>query len=129
MMWLAGAPLTPFCKRDGGVHPVAVGETLRRIVSYLFMRRVSHSAQAFLEPLQVGVSTRGGTEAIVHASRRLIEEKGRDKSYGLLQIDLKKLFNLVNRQAILSVVRREFPDLLHWVNLCYNSVNPLIWTG
>lgn len=105
MKWLAGAPLTPLCKRDGGVRPVAVGETIRRIVSSLLMRRVSTQAQEFLEPIQVRVATGGGTEAIVHATWLLANRFGQDNSRAVLQVDLRNAFNLVNRQALMSGLR------------------------
>lgn len=84
------------------------------------MKRVSHNVQAFLEPLAVEVATKGCTEVIWHASRRLVKERRQDKSYGMLQIVLNNVVTIVNRQAILSVVRREFSELFHCLNLCYN---------
>ena len=34
--WVAGAPLYPLKKKDGGVRPVAVGEVIRRLVAKCF---------------------------------------------------------------------------------------------
>lgn len=127
--WLPGALLTPIRKRDGGVRPVAVGETICRIVSSLFMSRVTKAAQNFLEPLQFWVATKGGTEAIIHAVRKLVKQHGDDCNFGVLQVDLENAFNLVKHQAIMSVVRFVIPELYHWVNLCYNTTHPLMWTG
>ena len=78
--WFAGAPLTPLRKRDGGVRPVAVGETLRRLVGMLLNRRVAQRASALLGGSQLGVAVPGGSEAIVHAVRHRISSHGHEFS-------------------------------------------------
>jgi hypothetical protein len=63
-----GASLLPFTKKDGGIRPVAVGLTLRRLVAKLASSRALVSCTAILAPVQLGVGTRGGAEALVHAA-------------------------------------------------------------
>lgn len=116
-------------KKAGGVRPIAVGETIRRLVSSLLMSRVSAKAKKHLEPLQLCVATSGGTEAIVHAARKLQISHGHRKSLALLQVDLKNAFNLVSRRAFLAEVRRHFPGLLAWVRFCYDFKDPYLWMG
>lgn len=74
--WISGAPLTELKKKCGGVRPISVGETLLRMVRAILMARVSEEAKKYLEPTQVGVATKGGTDPIVHASRKLIDLLG-----------------------------------------------------
>eukprot|EP00171_Calliarthron_tuberculosum_P018864 IDg18864t1 len=38
--WVAAAPVIPLKKRGGGVRPIAIGETVRRLVGKLWMRRL-----------------------------------------------------------------------------------------
>lgn len=49
--WFSGAPLTPLRERDNGVRPIAVGETLRRIIVTAWMVRIKTKAIDFLQPL------------------------------------------------------------------------------
>lgn len=88
--WIAGAPLTALLKPDDSVRPIAVGETLRRLVSLILMNRVAKRAKEFLQPFQLGAATKRGTEAMVHAARRLKKYVESNKFYALLKLDLKK---------------------------------------
>ena len=127
--WLAGAPLTPLRKRDNGVRPIAVGETIRRITSSILMNRVRDTAHSYLGPHQVGVATRAGCEAILHATHDLVDTHGDDDSFALLQIDLRNAFNEVSRQAFLHEVAGSFPQLLPWCTLCYGAgQHAHLWT-
>lgn len=99
--WVASARLTPLVKRDGGVRPVAIGETLRRIISSTLNVRVKKWAIAYLMPLQVGVGIPSGCEAVVHAARCIENHIHDDSRYGLLKVDLPNAFNLISRSAFL----------------------------
>lgn len=127
--WFAGAALTPLRKRDNGIRPVAVGETLRRMISSILMKRVAAAAQEVLEPLQVGVCSKGGGEAIIHAVRRLITDFEGQADMGLLQVDLKNAFNLVDRSSFMTPVQGKFPELFPWVRYCYSNEPPYLWVG
>lgn len=93
---LSSARLTPLLKHDNDVRPVAVDETLQRILSSMLMCRVSAQARDDLQPMWVGVATPGGCEAILHVSRRILHLLGSSKEYGLLQVDFQNTINLVN---------------------------------
>lgn len=62
--WISAAPVTPLRKRDNGVRPIAVGETLRRLVGKLWMARVKVNARNFLGDSRVCVARKGGREAV-----------------------------------------------------------------
>lgn len=127
--WITGAPLTPLKKPDGGVRPIAVGETLRRIVSSIALSRVVQRARDHLAPFQLGVATKNGSETIIHATRKWIEKMGNNNNYAMLQLDLKNAFNLISRRVILRETRRHLPEILPWVRLCYaNGDDPILWS-
>ena len=64
-VYLCGANLTPLKKADGGVRPVAVGETLRRLVGKaLLSTPVARAQVSGLTPVQVGVGVRSAAEAV-----------------------------------------------------------------
>jgi hypothetical protein len=48
--YYGGARLIPLCKKDGGVRPLAVGETLRRFVCKLAIRNCAPQFQEHFYP-------------------------------------------------------------------------------
>ncbi len=128
--WVGSAPVTPLCKRDGGVRPIAVGETLRRLVGKLWMKRIASKAQTYLGDSQIGVAVKGGTEAVVHAVQRAATDLSNGRNdLAVLQLDLANAFNLVSHRAFLRVVRTEFPELYPWIQYTYGKNKPLLWYG
>ncbi len=87
--WIAGAPLTALRKPNGDVRPIAVGESLRRMVSSIIIARHSNEIRDFLAPHQLGVSTRCGTEVVIHATRELTKRFGHRPDLAILQLDLR----------------------------------------
>ena len=76
--FIAGAPLMALVKAGGGLRPIAIGETIRRLVSKCCCEATTEEAKVIFGPLQVGVATQGGAEASVHAVRKLAQEFGDD---------------------------------------------------
>ncbi|GJS42873.1 hypothetical protein Tco_0567916 [Tanacetum coccineum] len=74
--YIANAPLTLLVKSGGGIRPIVVGTVWRRLVSKVSAVMISHSLDDYLDDLQFGVGVSGGSEAILHAVNRLIEEHG-----------------------------------------------------
>jgi hypothetical protein len=66
---LAGARLHALPKKSGGVRPIAVGETLRRLVSKVLCQSVRADCAQYFWPLQVGVGISMGGEAAIHTIR------------------------------------------------------------
>lgn len=66
---LHGASLVAFAKMDGGVRPIAVACTLRRLVAKCAGHFICDAMGALLAPLQLGYGTPMGAEAAVHAAR------------------------------------------------------------
>ena len=57
---LFGGALTAIQKQGGGVRPIAVGYTWRRLAGKVASRRVADRAAALLAPRQVGFAVPGG---------------------------------------------------------------------
>ena len=126
--WIAGAPLYPLRKKDGGVRPVAVGEVLRRLVSKCFCSKFKGRCEkTFLEVGQVGVGIKGGAEAAVTAVRNALERG--DKNLGVLKVDLENAFNSIDRKAVLEAVREFFPEVEAWFRFCYGAPAKLFCEG
>ena len=108
-------------KAGGGLRPIAIGETIRRLVSKCCCEATAENAKVIFGPLQVGVATQGGAEASVHAVRRLAQEFGDDPGKIMLKVDFSNAFNLVDRTVMLAQVYEKLPGLYRWVEYCYSN--------
>jgi hypothetical protein len=132
--YLCSGKLIPLRKGSGmDVRPIAVGETLRRIVSKALMSHpLARRAAQSLEPLQLGLGTRGACELVAHGTQALtsaMHSQEPDGDWGVLQVDLKNAFNTLLRLAILAGVRGRFPEGSHWMATCYGQASFLFADG
>jgi hypothetical protein len=121
------APIAALTKATGGLRPIAIGEVMRRLTSRLAVQHASPAVQAYFQPHQVGVGTRGGAEAVVHAAQALVLRLGSDSSIALLKVDLRNAFNMVDRGTFFAAVRTHCPGISAWVEACYGRRNPLLF--
>jgi hypothetical protein len=112
--FFCGATLIPTKKKTGGVRPIAVGETLRRLVCKCLSAAVLADCTPFLLPFQVGVGVQGGADAAVHAVRTIVSRNERSSDMVLLKMDFENAFNMMSRQEIIEVVVSRCPGLLPW---------------
>ena len=96
MPHLCGATLLASQKKDGGHHPIAVGEVLRWLVSKCLTRTVYHEAANICAPLQVGVCIPVGAKVVVHIVSSIQNDHHIPPSHKwtLLQ-DFSKAFNSI----------------------------------
>lgn len=120
--FLAGAHLSALDKKQGGIRPLACGNTLRRLVSKCLCFVSKEKIRKVLAPHQVGVSVPGGAEVITHEAkniRELLLSSDNYKDHGYLKIDFENAFNRLSRQAIYEELTKEFQELLPYFNWCY----------
>ena len=91
--FLYGANLIALNKPAGGVRPIAVGNTIRRMVAKTITSSLGEEIGRKLRPTQLGFGTPGGCEAAVHASRRFLASAEVDKKT-LLKLDYRNAFNI-----------------------------------
>jgi hypothetical protein len=121
-----GASLFPFTKKDGGIRPIAVGLTLRRLVAKVACSRAMESCKTVLAPTQLGVGVKGGAEALTHAARRYLLSLDEERAF--VKLDFSNAFNSVRRDAVLEAVAKHQPDLLAFSIAAYGSPSQL-WVG
>ena len=78
--FFCGATLVALRKEDATHRPIAVGETIRRLVSKSLAMGAKADARDILEPLQVGVGTPGGVEAVPHVCRKWFAMHSQDQN-------------------------------------------------
>ena len=115
------SPLMALQKKDSNSYrPIAVGETLRRLVSRLCCNAVrSKLPETFLPYNQVGVGIKGGLEAAIHTTRYLINHFRDVDNMCILKVDFRNAFNECQRQRFLTRIATQFPELFGWVQYCY----------
>ena len=104
-----GARLIALDKKDGGIRPIAVGKTLRRLATKAGMSTEAIFLGDDLSPLQLGFGVRGGCEAAVHAVRRYVENCPTDRI--TVMLDIRNAFNTIRRDIFLHEARQRLPGL------------------
>ena len=121
-----GASLHAFQKKDGGIRPIAVGMSLRRLVAKCANTTALGSCAPMLAPRQLGVGAKGGGEALAHAARAYTSNMSTDKVF--VKLDFTNAFNSVRRDSVLEAVAAHRPDLLPFTLSAYGSSSHL-WSG
>ena len=124
---LYGANLLALRKPDGGVRPIAVGNTLHRLVAKVINMQLCAVVGDHLRPIQLGYGTPGGCEAAIHAARTFLANSSLLSPRVLLKIDYKNAFNSIRRDTFLGMVRAQFPEVYPFVWQCYNSPSTLFF--
>jgi hypothetical protein len=117
--WVMGAKLAALPKQAGGLRPIAVGETLRRIAGKAMMHCASDAVNQRLKPFQVGVGVKAGAEVLVHVARQWLGRNKGERNKVLVMLDLENAFNSIDRSAIRQGIRRTFPGAASWIDCCY----------
>ena len=74
------------------MRPIAVGCSLRRLVTIVSGKYVRESITVHLSPLQLGFGIPLGAEAAVHAARKYLQDLS--VNHSLLKLDFKNAFLL-----------------------------------
>jgi hypothetical protein len=119
-----GANLTALTKKSGGIRPIAVRCTMRRLASKCACQK---TIPQILAPHQLGYGIAGGVEAAVHTSRVYLNHLPNEKA--MLKVDFRNAFNSIRRDKMLKAVEQYVPDLLPFVFSAYSSPSILLWNG
>ena len=76
--------------------------------------------------MQLGVGTRLGCEAAVHAAREFILNASEDSSSSVIvKVDVRNAFNSVRRDVMLTSIRDRCPEIYRLSFQAYSSPTPL----
>jgi len=106
---------------------VAVGMTLRRLVSKIANRWGSARMSPTLAPRQLGVGTLGGVEASIHAAIAFLDSA--TASQALLKLYFANAFNTVRCDSFIEAVAENLPTLMAYVSSSYESPPPSHWVN
>ena len=125
-----GAKLIPLIKIDGGLRPIAIGNTLRRIASKCTGSKALAERQNFFGNVQAGCGTKRGAEIAAHSFRNLIGRDNNPKCTVLLKLDFKNAFNSFNRETRLNhVFFSNLPEWYNYTHCAYSKPTYLFYGG
>eukprot|EP00731_Ephydatia_muelleri_P031243 Em0022g757a len=113
-------------KKGGGIRPIAVGCTLRRLAAKVASGKVMVEMATLLSPRQLGYGVSQGAEAAVYAARFYLRKIGSSKV--LLKLDFRNAFNSIRRDKMLEAVQRLAPSIYPFVHSVYSSPSSLFWS-
>jgi len=121
-----GRRLIALQKMDGGIRPITVGYTLRRIAAKCANSYVIERRSRELQPQQLVTGVSGGAEAAVHATRRFVQNLPID--YVLVKLDFTNALNSIRRDVILEAVAAKMPEIYRLIIAAY-SCEPILVYG
>ena len=98
-----GASLVALRKKSGGIRPIAVGCTLRRLVAKVACKQVVDEMAELLAPRQLGYGVSGGSEAAVHTARCFLNNM--DACQAMVKLGFANAFNSIRRDCMLKAVQ------------------------
>ena len=129
---LCQARIIALPKKPTGVRPIAIGDTLRRIVAKCLVARFQPDAVEKLTPVQLGVGVPGAAEAIAHHFtywRRGITPDTTDSSEAVLLVDFSNAFNTLDRGVMINAIRKLCPQFYNYAVFCYGAPTALLGDG
>lgn len=117
--FLYGASLIAFNKKDGGIRPIAIGATLRRLVSKLCCSNLTDELVSQLKPKKLGFGVKGGSEAAVHGVRTYVLQNNAAEI--IVKVDVSNAFNSLDRISFLKEIEEKFPAIYPYVSQYYAS--------
>ena len=120
-----GASVSALNKKGGGIRPIAVGSTLRRLAVKVGAEPMSDAIGEHLRPAQLGFSTRGGCEAAAHAARRYLGEASHRRV--LFKVDMANAFNCLRRDVFLGAARERAQGLYRLLWQAYSGPTKLFY--
>ena len=121
-----GANLFAFTKPGGGIRPIAVGLTLRRLVSKFVGHLTKDERSDSYGTVQLGIGTKNGAEAAGHVARALLEAESSPGTV-LLKIDFSNAFNSIRWDTLLETVYQRYPGVYNYTLAAYGDASFLMF--
>ena len=121
---LCTSNLIPLKKKDGGIRPIAVGDTLRRLIGKVLLAHPDVKAEiSTLQPRQCGVGVPYAAELIGMGTQRVAEVFSTDcdpdvPDFVVMQVDVRNAFNTLERSAMPTQCLKKTPFIYNWLSLC-----------
>ena len=121
-----GGNLIALSKKCGGIRPIAIGNTLRRLASKIAMSSVTELQKELFWPHQLGVGVKLGGEIACHAIREFISKPIKEDQV-ILKTDFANAYNCLRRDTMLEKVQKHAPSLYCMAWQAYANPSNLIF--
>jgi hypothetical protein len=122
-----GATLIPLAKKDNGVRPIAIGETIRRLVGKtLLSTGVAKEQVDRLRPAQVGVGVPNAAESVAIGVQSVANTLADSTDWVCLQVDWSNAFNSLDRTTLLRAAASRAPAVYNYLHYAYAGPAPLL---
>ena len=95
-------------RRESGVRPLCCRDPIRRLVAKCFCLGAKDEISSAFKGKNFGVGCRGGVEVVAHSLRDVLTPNS-SSGMGLLKIDFKNAFNLMERDSFVQASVAMFP--------------------
>ena len=112
--------------KNPGLRPIGIGECIRRIIGKAVTNILKVDIQEQAGSLQLCSGVKSGIEANIHAMRSIYEDAN---THGLIQIDARIAFNMLNRKNMNQSIKILCPELATYCSNCYINDARLFVTG
>jgi len=120
-----GGRLLALSKNSGGIRPIAVGLTLRRLACKCASSFGSKRLVSSFHPRQLGVGVAGGCEVAIHSARCFMENMPSD--YMVVKLDFSNAFNSLHRCEMLTSIRDSVPVVSCLLFGVFTAVYSILW--
>ena len=120
-----GGRLIALDKKSGGIRPIVIGLTLRRLASKCANAVGIVRLASYFCPRQLGVGTPGGCEAAIHSARRYLQTLPAD--HVMVKLDFTNSFNSLHRRDMFLAVKDRLPELYAFSFSAYSQPSNLYY--
>ena len=124
--YVAGGVSIALEKSKTSVRPLACGDPIRRLVAKCFCVAGKEEISKAFAGRNYGVGCPGGVEVVAHSLRDSLN-KHKGSKLGLLKIDFKNAFNMVDRSHFVKSACEMFPAMSKWTEWCYGEATMLLY--
>src|SRR6218665_2314711 len=100
--------------KSGGLRPIVIGYTYRRLAAKCANRYALRRLDSFFASLQIGVAVPGGGEAAIHASRSFVTNMTENEIF--VKLDFANAFNPLRRDIMLQTVYDTIPEIYEFTH-------------
>ncbi|KAL0208357.1 hypothetical protein P9112_010944 [Eukaryota sp. TZLM1-RC] len=111
-------------KNESKIRPIAIGESLSRILASAVFGRIGKKAKDFFSPFQFGIKTVDGASSAALSSDVFFNS---NTSNYIFNLDFKNAFNAVKRSSILPLLQTHFPEAESFFYNFYGSQSTLVY--
>jgi len=113
-------------KGKTAVRPLACGDPIRRLVAKCFCVAGKEEISKAFAGRNYGVGCPGGVEVVAHFLRDCLN-RHKGSRVGLLKIDFRNAFNMIDRTHFVKPSCEMFPAMSKWTEWCYGESTMLLY--